>query len=250
MPPPFFPPGIATGFPFGYNRLFMEEASAETLTAATALPAVSPLSVHPPGRSWRRALRWASELVTVFVGVYAAFMLNSYQAHRQERQRRAQVLAWVEGVYSSMLADMNEGEADNRKKGEAFKRRVDAGETPALHLFDFRSDYNPADFTSLLQSGGFDLLEIETVRDIREVEGTLRQRVEVIRHDQQLCDNLILPNLEKDPRFYYDASARKLRPAYAWYGDYFDSQAEFYREMRGELGKVLAQLRLERQHAR
>jgi len=35
------------------------------------------------------------ELAIVFVGVYAAFALNSYQIHKQEQQRRGQILAYL-----------------------------------------------------------------------------------------------------------------------------------------------------------
>ena len=40
-----------------------------------------------------RLARWAAELVLVFIGVYAAFWLNSYQQHQQEANRRDQILA-------------------------------------------------------------------------------------------------------------------------------------------------------------
>ncbi len=141
-------------------------------------------------------------------------------------------------------------EAEVHKQGEEFDRRLKAGETPAIYAFDFRTDYNPADFGSLLQSGGFDLLEVETVRSLRAVEGTLRRMVDVLRHDQQLCDALIRPNLDKDPSFFYDVPARRLRPAYAWYGRYFVTESEFYAEIHAELDQVLAQLRAERQRNR
>lgn len=215
--------------------------------AADAPP--PPEKIHPsahPRRWWVGPARWAAELVTVFVGVYAAFVLNNYQTHRHERERRAQIIDWAEKVYSELLTNMDAGAAETRKQGEDFERRVKAGETPVLYAFDFRSDYNPADFTSLLQSGGFDLLEVDTVRALREVEGTLRQLIDVLRHDQQLCDALIRPNLDRDPSFFYDVPARKLRPAYAWYGNYFATEAEFHAQMHAELEKVIAQLRIER----
>ncbi len=212
------------------------------LLGASTPPAVAPA----PRQWWVPAVRWAGELVTVFVGVYAAFVLNNYQTHRHERQRREQILDWVEKAYSEMLTQMDAWDAETRRQGEDFNRRMGAGGTPALYAFDFRSDYNPGDFTSLLQSGGFDLLEVETVRALREVEGTLRQMVDVLRHDQQLCDALIRPNLDKDPSFFYDVPARRLRPAYAWYGKYFSTQATFFAEMHAEIEKVLAQLRAER----
>lgn len=200
----------------------------------------------PPSSWWTGPARWAAELVTVFVGVYAAFMLNNHQSHRHERERRGQIIDWAEKVYSELLTNMDIGAEETRRQGEDFDRRLKAGETPALYAFDFRSDYNPADFTSLLQSGGFDLLEIDTVRALREVEGTLRQLIDVLRHDQGLCDALIRPNLDKDPSFFYDVPARKLRPTYAWYGNYFATQAEFHAQMHAELEKAIAQLRIER----
>ena len=209
----------------------------------------SPEKIRPPTAVrhwWVSPARWAGELVTVFVGVYAAFTLNNYQSHRHERERRGQIINWAEKVYSEMLTNMDAVAEQTRRQGEDFHRRVQAGETPALYVFEFRSDYSPDDFTSLLQSGGFDLLEVDTVRALREVEGTLRQWVGVLRHDQQLCDALVRPNLDQAPGFFYDVPARKLRPAYAWYGDYFAVEAEFYTEMHAELEKVIAQLRRER----
>lgn len=212
-------------------------------------PPLGASAVNPPAaarRRWVPAARWAGELVTVFVGVYAAFVLNNHQGHRHERQRREQILDWAEKAYSDLLIQMNAEAEETRRQGADFNRRISAGETPALYAFDFRSDYSPGDFTSLLQSGGFDLLEVETVRALRDVEGTLRQMVEVLRHDQQLCDALIRPNLDKDPSFFYDVPARRLRPPYAWYGKYFTSEAQFHAEMRAGLEKALAQLRAER----
>ena len=172
----------------------------------------------------------------MFAGVYAAFALNAYQTHCQDRQRRAQILDWAQGEYSETLTNLTSEEEHLRKNAEEFHRRLTAGETPAMRSFNFVTDYNPADFTALLQSGGFDLLQIETVRDIRDVESSLRQMVELTRHDQHLSDALILPNLDKPPEFFYDQAedhtARKLKPAYAWIDDYFETQLKIDDEMR------------------
>ena len=55
-----------------------------------------------------RLARWAAELVLVFIGVYAAFWLNSYQQRQQEANRRDQILASLErtlreGIESSKI---------------------------------------------------------------------------------------------------------------------------------------------------
>lgn len=235
--------------PFGYKGWLMENAPAAAPDAdPPPLPMGAPAAM--PRRPGARVAQWAGELVTVFVGVYAAFMLNNHQTHRQERQRREQILDWAQAEYSEVLANVTSEEDSLRKNANEFHRRVAAGETPALHPFDFVTDYNPADFTSMLQSGGFDLLQIETVRDIRDVESSLRQMVELARHDQQLSDALILPNLDQPPDFFYDRPARKLRPGYAWLDSFFETQLKIDAEMRAGLGKVLAQLRRERERNR
>jgi len=46
--------------------------------------------------SFSKIGRWIAELILVFVSVYAAFGLNSYQQHQQEAKRRDQILASLE----------------------------------------------------------------------------------------------------------------------------------------------------------
>ena len=226
----------------------MENSPAEPPLADPSPPA--PHRRIGAGRWWLRPARWAGELATVFVGVYAAFVLNNYQSHRQERQRREQMLDWAQAEYAGMLTNISREETHLREGADAFNRKVKAGEMPPLHAFHFVTDYNPADFTTLLQSGGFDLLDIQTVRAIREVEGSLRQMVEIIQHDQRLSDAMILPALSQPPSYFYDPATRKLQPGFAWYAEYFDTQLGIYAEMHGELVKVLAQIRAERERNR
>ena len=61
------------------------------------------------------------------------------------------------------------------------------------------------------------------MREIRGAETTLRVMLATARHDQQLSDALILPNLEKDRSFFYDPVTHQLRPAYHWYGEFLQN---------------------------
>ena len=240
-----FPPRVASKILLAYKGLTMETPPADTDPPP---PPTRPL--RPSRRLGARVAQWAGELVTVFVGVYAAFALNTYQSHRQERQRREQILDWAQAEYSETLANVTSQENDLRKSAAEFHRRIAAGETPALHAFNFVTDYNPADFTSMLQSGGFELLQVETVRAIRDVESSLRQMVELARHDQQLSDELVLPNLDKPPDFFYDRANRRLRPSFDWINSFFETQVKIDEQMRVDVGKTLTQLRCERERNR
>src|SRR4029450_13135203 len=107
---------------------------------------------------------WVAELILVFVGVYAAFWLNSYQQHQQDAERRDQILAFIEqtlreAIQSSKINRTREEEPEAAE----FRRALDAGEMPPLHPFVFITDYSPGDFAALLQSGGIQLLDLDTL---------------------------------------------------------------------------------------
>ncbi len=186
----------------------------------------------------------------MFVGVYAAFMLNNYQAHRQDRQRRDQILAWMETEFTEGLENIKTEQALLKKQHDNLMRQIDAGAMPAIHPLTFDSDYDPADMASVMSSGGFNLLEVETVRLIRDTESTQRLILGVARHDQQLSDALVLPNLDKEPVFFYDPATHKLRPTYDWYADFFPKMLRCFDDLRPEVEKLLVQIRAERQRNR
>ena len=205
--------------------------------------------------SWRARLaaglgRKAAELVTVFVGVYAAFLLNDYQSHREERQRREQILGWLEKTYSEEVTDIQRNSAHIKEFGDEFHRTVATGAMPPLHAFHWQTDYQASDLEGLLQSGGYTLLEVETIRSLKEADATLREMVEVARHDQQLSDALILPNLDKDPSMFYDPTTKQLRPPYAWYGEFSDTELSMFAQLEPQVNDVLKKVRAEQARAR
>jgi len=118
--------------------------------------------------------RWVAELLLVFIGVYAAFWLSNYQQHRQDSERRDRILASIEQT----LHEGIESEKINRTKEERqasdFRRALDAGEMPPLQPFIFTTDYSPGDFATWLQSGGFQLLDLETLTALRNDESVIR----------------------------------------------------------------------------
>src|SRR3982751_588854 len=98
---------------------------------------------------------WVAELILVFVGVSAAFWLSNYQQHRQDAERRDQILGFIEqtlreGIESSKINREKEEEPEMTE----FRRALDAGEMPPLRPFTFITDYSPSDSATMLQSGG------------------------------------------------------------------------------------------------
>jgi hypothetical protein len=88
-----------------------------------------------------RLVRWAVELVLVFIGVYAAFWLNNYQLHRQEAKRCDQILASIERTLHDGIKSGKINAAEQEQEAAEFQRALDAAEMPPLHPFVFTTDY-------------------------------------------------------------------------------------------------------------
>ena len=54
----------------------------------------------------KRIAEWMVDLVIVFVGVYAAFVLNAYESRREQRERREQLLAWLDDYCVESTANL------------------------------------------------------------------------------------------------------------------------------------------------
>src|SRR5205809_5025848 len=96
--------------------------------------------------------RWIAELILVFVGVYAAFWLNSYQQHLQDAERRDQILASLEQQLREGIASGKTNRANEERTAAEFQHALEAGEMPPLRPFVFTTDYSPTDWATVLQS--------------------------------------------------------------------------------------------------
>ncbi|HYK24417.1 MAG TPA: hypothetical protein VEU75_07110, partial [Candidatus Acidoferrum sp.] len=76
--------------------------------------------------------RWVAELVLVFVGVYLAFWLSNFQQHRQDAERRDQILASLEQQLQQGIESGKINRAKQERRAAEFQRALDAGEMPPL----------------------------------------------------------------------------------------------------------------------
>src|SRR6266581_3991381 len=174
--------------------------------------------------------RWTAELVLVFVGVYAAFWLNNYQQRRQDAERHDRILASIETTLREGIQSNKVNRVGQQHDAAEFRRALDAGEMPPLRPFVFITDYNPGDIATLLQSGGVELLEVETVMTLRQLESVIRWGLSDMQRYQKLSDELIVPNLDQDISFFYDP-AKKLRKRFEIYPQALEATARFAHDL-------------------
>jgi hypothetical protein len=194
-----------------------------------------------------RVGRWAAELVLVFVGVYAAFWLNNYQQDREEAGRRDQILASFEEQLRQGIESGKINRAKQEQKAAEFRRALAAGEMPLLQPFVFTTDYSPTDWASMLQSGGVQLLDVQTLIAVRNDESVIRWGLSRMAWYQKLSDELIVPNLDQDISVFYDPATKKLRKRFEIYPDALDANVQFANELERTHTKLLKRIQAERQ---
>jgi len=194
--------------------------------------------------------RWIAEFVLVFVGVYAAFWLNNYQQHRQDVERRDQILASLEQLLREGIESNKAAGSKEDQQATQFRRALDAGEMPPLPPFVFITDYNPADIATLLQSGGVQLLDVKTLMAVRGLESVIRWGLSALARYQKLSDELIVPNLDQDASFFYDPATKKLRKRFEIYPQALEATVRFSHNLERTETELLKQIQAERQRNR
>src|SRR5438067_7700460 len=193
--------------------------------------------------------RWVAELVLVFVGVYAAFWLNNYQQHRQDAERRDQILAFIEQTLSEGIESSKANRAKEQEPEAAeFRHALDAGEMPPLRPFVFITDYSPSDLATMLQSGGVQLLDLQTLRALRNDESVIRWGLARMARYQKLSDELIVPNLDRDTSFFYDPATRKLRKQFEIYPEALEATVKLANDLEHTHSELLKRIQAERKH--
>jgi hypothetical protein len=190
---------------------------------------------------------WIAELLLVFIGVYAAFWLNNYQQHRQDAERRDQILASLEQLLREGIESNKTAGAKEERQATDFRRALDAGEMPPLHPFVFITDYSPGDIAALLQSGGVQLLDVKTLMAVRGLESVIRWGLSALARYQKLSDELIAPNLDQDISFFYDPATKKLRKRFEIYPQALEATVKFSHDLERTETELLKQIQAERQ---
>src|SRR5881394_617451 len=190
---------------------------------------------------------WVAELVLVFVGVSAAFWLSNYQQHRQDAERRDQILAFIEQQLSEGIESSKVNRAQEQEPEAAeFRRAINAGEMPPLRPFVFITDYSPSDLATMLQSGGVQLLDLQTLRALRNDESVIRWGLSRMAHYQKLSDELIVPNLDRDTSFFYDPATRKLRKQFEIYPEALEATVKLANDLEHTHSELLKRIQAER----
>ena len=198
----------------------------------------------------KRVAEWMVDLVIVFVGVYAAFVLNAYESRREQSDRRAQLLTWLDDYCGESAANLENEQTLIEEALTDFNRRLNKGEMPELAYININSSYDSTFTLSFFQAGAGELLDVGTLRQLRAVDKDSKLAAEDIRHFQELTTSVLVPQLNHERKFFYDPSSRELLPQYAWYPTAFQDMVDYCNKIRPEIDELRKRINEERKRNR
>ncbi len=225
----------------------MENTLSEPETKA---PSASPPVARRQRRYYQGVGLWLLELVTAFVAVYAAFLLNNYQASRASALRREQILTYLEKELTMVAASLHSNEKGYNEGTGELLRKIAAGEMPPLEPLDWASSAIINDQGWLIQAGGLELLSIDTIAALKTMSATYNADWDRMSHFQRLSDALLAPHVGDPADYFYDPVSHQLRPRFAAYPAMLRFGSATLHDVGACADKALAEVRKERQRPR
>ncbi len=191
---------------------------------------------HP---AWTIVRRRLAELLIVFVGVYAAFLLNRFDTDRRDDRRREQILDTLEREINSTVEDYRRELEQAKGELAEFDRQMAGGEMPRLVIMFNNSGYSSTDDATLLQAGGLELLDLQSLELLRQVNQGQRSLVAAL-HNQFEISLVELANHESTD--FYDPATHRLKKIYQWYPGAIHDALASAQEILATEEKLLAHL--------
>lgn len=194
---------------------------------------------------WNKIGFLVAELVVVFAGVYLAFLLNNYRIENQNQQQRQKIYQSLYQYFSILDFEEVKSSFYKRYYGTSFLKSYQTGEMPRLKkprrvLIMSLSDRN---WISILQAGGYELLDPELIRKINLFYTNVERQKEMIEYFNDMVSEYLLPYYHADISRFYNLETKKLKPSYEWYIDYIKYTQLKFKALDKRVNQILKALR-------
>jgi len=184
-------------------------------------------------------VRWLVELLVVFMGVSSAFLLDKYRETKRNKKLKQQIEV-------SMLKDLSESAEVLRQALPFLKKDVDdftkayeQSKTPELHPGFSATGFDSGFWEVILQAGGLELLDVEFIYKVENLLTLGRGLTERVQRYQQLSNQVLIPNADKEISEFYDLETKKLKRKYQWYYEEITAFADLFERILSSMEDLL-----------
>ena len=164
-----------------------------------------------------------AELIFVFLGLYGAFLLERAHDDKMELMRKKQILEALVDEFVEYESDLTTAsEKLDEGYGIPFFSAYSGGEKPFPQPLPFGhggglGDLNTGIWEAMLQSGGIDVLEVELIQEVQQFFKKFQDMHSVYERFERMVELMIMPELDQNNTFFYQAEGPELRDKYKWY---------------------------------
>ena len=197
---------------------------------------------------WRKHWRGLLiEMFAVFIGVSAAFAMDSYRERSEKSERRQQIVQ----LFLKDIADA-EKRMEQQEKWEQtspytalFLKRYEAGEMPEVQFFQLPEFNSTQVWMGILQAGGGEVLDTETLRNLENL--IILNEISISQHRlfNDIMREQVLSSIDNPATHFYDLETKKLRKSYAWLPYYLQQIQGLSKAVPGALANLRASLEAE-----
>ena len=189
-----------------------------------------------------------AELVFIFLGLYGAFLLERHNDDKNDLIRKRQILQALVDEFDGYSREFAEASATlDENYAEPFLSAYAGQEKPFPTPIPFGglSKVNTGIWEAMLQSGGIDVLEVDAIQRVQNFFKKLQDFLDLFSRFEGLNASFILPEMDRNASFFYEADSPQLRSKYGWYVNQLYSIGTTLRELSSESLETLEFLELE-----
>jgi hypothetical protein len=161
-----------------------------------------------------------AELVFVFLGMYGAFLLERMHDDDMDLLRKRQILQALVDEFEDYETELGSASSSlDEAYGVPFFTAYGAGEKPFPTPIPYggMGSVNTGIWEAMLQSGGIEVLEVEVIQKVQVFFKKLQDLLDLYSRFERLTEQMILPEMDQDVTFFYQAEGPELRDKYKWY---------------------------------
>ena len=161
-----------------------------------------------------------AELVFVFLGMYGAFLLERMHDDDMDLLRKRQILQALVDEFEDYETELGSASSSlDEAYGVPFFTAYGAGERPFPTPIPYggMGSVNTGIWEAMLQSGGIEVLEVEVIQKVQVFFKKLQDLLDLYSRFERLTEQMILPEMDQEVDFFYQAEGPELRDKYKWY---------------------------------
>lgn len=179
--------------------------------------------LNEPNRSDSRLPQFAgrllAEMLVVFVGVYAAFSLDSMRSERQDAQRVNKILVALQTDFAESQETLSQALPLATGAIDSLISQHDAGEMPEIGHLALELSFRSRAWEAMLESGGVNVLDVDFILAVEDYYMRVERLQDRTEEARRMSVALVLPQLDSGNAAFYDPETRRLKRSFAWYMD-------------------------------